>query len=86
MAKLGSEQNPLVVRVRTERRMTEVAEICESHGWKFIIGIEPDKPEDICDIERLLNPSMPSRTMQIVGRNDACPCGSGRKYKKCCGK
>lgn len=21
-----------------------------------------------------------------VGRNDACPCGSGRKYKKCCGK
>jgi len=20
-----------------------------------------------------------------VGRNDACPCGSGRKYKKCCG-
>ena len=19
-----------------------------------------------------------------VGRNDACPCGSGRKYKKCC--
>jgi uncharacterized protein YecA (UPF0149 family) len=21
-----------------------------------------------------------------VGRNDPCPCGSGRKYKKCCGK
>lgn len=21
-----------------------------------------------------------------VGRNDACPCGSGQKYKKCCGK
>ena len=21
-----------------------------------------------------------------VGRNDACPCGSGKKYKKCCGK
>lgn len=20
------------------------------------------------------------------GRNDACPCGSGKKYKKCCGK
>ena len=20
-----------------------------------------------------------------VGRNDACPCGSGKKYKKCCG-
>lgn len=22
---------------------------------------------------------------QKVGRNEACPCGSGRKYKKCCG-
>ena len=21
-----------------------------------------------------------------VGRNDACPCGSGKKYKHCCGK
>lgn len=23
---------------------------------------------------------------KIVGRNDSCPCGSGRKYKACCGK
>ena len=23
---------------------------------------------------------------QKVGRNDECPCGSGKKYKKCCGK
>jgi len=21
-----------------------------------------------------------------LGRNDLCPCGSGKKYKKCCGK
>ncbi|HEX2490711.1 MAG TPA: SEC-C metal-binding domain-containing protein, partial [Blastocatellia bacterium] len=21
-----------------------------------------------------------------VGRNDPCPCGSGKKYKKCCGQ
>jgi preprotein translocase subunit SecA len=25
-----------------------------------------------------------ARTGQKVGRNDACPCGSGKKYKKCC--
>lgn len=24
--------------------------------------------------------------MPIVGRNDLCPCGSGKKYKKCCGR
>jgi preprotein translocase subunit SecA len=26
------------------------------------------------------------RTEPKVGRNDPCPCGSGKKYKKCCGK
>jgi uncharacterized protein len=25
------------------------------------------------------------RTPQKLGRNDPCPCGSGKKYKKCCG-
>jgi uncharacterized protein len=25
------------------------------------------------------------RQRQKIGRNDPCPCGSGRKYKKCCG-
>jgi uncharacterized protein YecA (UPF0149 family) len=24
------------------------------------------------------------RTPSLVGRNEACPCGSGMKYKKCC--
>ena len=28
-----------------------------------------------------VKPSMPK-----VGRNDPCPCGSGKKYKKCCGR
>ena len=23
---------------------------------------------------------------KLVGRNDPCPCGSGKKYKQCCGK
>ena len=26
------------------------------------------------------------RTAPKVGRNDPCPCGSGKKYKQCCGK
>ncbi|MGE5560202.1 MAG: preprotein translocase subunit SecA [Chloroflexota bacterium] len=27
-----------------------------------------------------------ARTTKKVGRNDPCPCGSGKKYKKCCGR
>jgi preprotein translocase subunit SecA len=31
-------------------------------------------------------PSTVRRTQPKVGRNDPCPCGSGKKYKNCCGK
>jgi len=27
-----------------------------------------------------------STDVPVVGRNDPCPCGSGKKYKYCCGK
>ena len=30
--------------------------------------------------------SKPTKKDKKVGRNDACPCGSGKKYKQCCGK
>ena len=83
-AKLGSEQSPIVVRVKTEQRGRYVAEQCTLHGWRFIIGMEPDKPEDISDLERALNPPQPAQS-EKVGRNDPCPCGSGKKFKKCCG-
>jgi len=31
-------------------------------------------------------PTVVRQGIEKVGRNDPCPCGSGRKYKKCCGK
>ena len=31
-------------------------------------------------------PSTVKRSSKKVGRNDPCPCGSGKKYKRCCGK
>ena len=37
---------------------------------------EPDRPSLI---------PQPYRAPPKVGRNDPCPCGSGKKYKKCCG-
>jgi len=29
-------------------------------------------------------PHVPTKTQIKIGRNDPCPCGSGKKYKKCC--
>jgi SWIM/SEC-C metal-binding protein len=84
MAKLGTEKKPIILRVQNKRRANEVADVCEKHGWIYLIGIESDKPEDISDMERLLNPTEPAAKMVQVGRNEPCPCGSGKKYKNCC--
>ena len=31
-------------------------------------------------------PAAPARVQPSVGRNDPCPCGSGQKWKRCCGR
>jgi SEC-C motif domain protein len=33
----------------------------------------------------IMNPKQETRRVEKVGRNAPCPCGSGKKYKKCCG-
>jgi uncharacterized protein YecA (UPF0149 family) len=36
--------------------------------------------------EPLRNAATFRRTTPKIGRNDPCPCGSGNKFKQCCGK
>lgn len=85
-AKLGTENNPAIVNVQTEERVKELESVFEANGWKYTIGLKPDKPEDITDLEILLNPIKTRIAEKKVGRNEPCPCGSGKKYKKCCSK
>ena len=40
---------------------------------------------DLHAIARALGPRIEPAQSDKVGRNDPCPCGSGKKYKKCCG-
>jgi len=84
--KLGTEKNPAVINVQTEERVKELESVFEENGWKYTIELEPDKTEDITDLEILLNPLKTRIAEKNVGRNEPCPCGSGKKYKKCCGK
>jgi SWIM/SEC-C metal-binding protein len=84
-AKLGTEKNPAAITVQTKKRMKELESVFEKNGWKYTIELEPDKPEDINDLEMLLNPPKTTIAEKKVGRNEPCPCGSGKKYKKCCG-
>jgi len=94
-----AQQNPLIVYKKEGFDMfrSMIFRIKEDTlGVLFRIQIaEPDKIND------LIQPSKQDlvysggddafqkpvkRTTQKIGRNAPCPCGSGKKYKKCCGK
>ncbi len=84
MAKLGTKKRPIIVRVHSQEKANYVAEKCAENGWQYIIGFETDESEDITDLEKMLSPPNPVSSKK-VGRNEPCQCGSGKKYKKCCG-
>jgi preprotein translocase subunit SecA len=48
-------------------------------------GSLPDSAPAEVEEEPVMNITFHRETPK-VGRNDSCPCGSGKKYKKCCGK
>lgn len=49
--------------------------------WDLILTEEKRK-----EIEKEYKKSKTYVNEDKIGRNDPCPCGSGKKYKKCCGK
>jgi SWIM/SEC-C metal-binding protein len=87
MSKLGSKNKPARIRVKTEERAVELIALCNQKGWEVIVGIEPDKQENIDDIKKLESGIKPVINFQLrPSKNAPCPCGSGKKYKRCCGK
>ena len=47
---------------------------------------DPDQQAAAAQDTRAQQKTEPYRAEKTVGRNDPCPCGSGLKYKNCCGK
>jgi len=84
-ATVGSEKRPALVQVQDEKRADEIRKVCEENSWFVEVTIKPEEPENISAVDQLLNPPE-TVTAEKVGRNDPCPCGSGKKYKQCHGK
>ena len=85
-ARLGTAKNPARISVQTEKKRKEMQAECAANGWHCDIDLAPDKPENLTDWEILSHPIKTRVAEDKVGRNDPCPCGSGKKYKKCCGQ
>jgi SEC-C motif-containing protein len=67
-----------VARYEMEKQLLEHHELAtfqknQDGVWEFIDG-------------QVIGTQPYRRETPKIGRNDPCPCGSGKKYKKCCGK
>jgi tetratricopeptide (TPR) repeat protein len=51
--------------------------------WKKLSYEHENMKDAITFYQDMVN-SLPSTSSQKTGRNEPCPCGSGKKYKKCC--
>jgi preprotein translocase subunit SecA len=59
---------------------------------RYVMRVTPQVREEVFEHPRNVTenryegePSKPVHTADQIGRNDLCSCGSGKKYKKCCG-
>ena len=74
-----------------EEMNTSIAETTVRNLFAARIQSEAPKREQVAKItgqsggDETLK-KQPIKKTDKVGRNDPCPCGSGLKYKKCCGK
>jgi hypothetical protein len=65
---------------KQERRMKEMRGFLQAPAQPAL----PPKPAPARDDYLERKPAPFLRTERQVGRNDSCPCGSGKKFKKCC--
>ncbi|MDR8523808.1 PBPRA1643 family SWIM/SEC-C metal-binding motif protein [Shewanella fidelis] len=83
--KIGTAESPLALTVTTAEREAEVRQIVADNKLVAVITVDPEQSEDIVQLEGLLNKPQTTRFEKTPNRNDPCMCGSGKKYKKCCG-
>jgi SWIM/SEC-C metal-binding protein len=84
---LGSKKYPLNLLVTTEVRKQEIQAVADEAGLYATINLDTSENavESIHELEAAMSRSEPVRVVKSPPRNEPCSCGSGKKYKKCCG-
>ncbi len=95
-----AQQNPLLVYKKEGFEMfNEMIARVKEETLGILFRIQIEEPKKIDDLrapkeqklsfsggEGPAKPKPAQRKAKKVGRNAPCPCGSGKKYKKCCGR
>ena len=90
-----AQQDPVVAyRLEGFEMFDQMIEGIKENTVKMLLTIRP-RPQEEVKREQTMKPlevredaakRIPMKSDKKPGRNDPCPCGSGLKYKKCCGK
>jgi len=96
-----AQQNPLIVYKKEGFEMFQaMIDRIQEEVVAILFRIQIAEPEQVEEVNPERTQSklsyshtesgaakQPARSAESkVGRNDPCPCGSGKKYKKCCGQ
>ncbi|WP_394388277.1 PBPRA1643 family SWIM/SEC-C metal-binding motif protein [Shewanella woodyi] len=84
-SKLGTSDNPLNLVVNSETRKAEIETLLSTHELTANIEVNPEAKENTLELDGVLNKPQTTRFDKKPNRNEPCPCGSGNKFKKCCG-
>jgi preprotein translocase subunit SecA len=75
----------LTVRIQTQEQVAQAAEAIEDKA-DHISNVTYTHPNEDGSVASDTDPRTAAVQVPKVGRNDPCPCGSGKKYKHCHGK
>lgn len=85
--KTGTKKYPMILVVASEARKQEVEALVAEAQLYAEISVDSNEGavESIAELTVLLNKGTTVKLDKTPQRNDPCSCGSGKKYKKCCG-
>jgi len=82
----------MTVKIQSNEQLEQAAEEMESRA-ESIANVTYTAPTETGEVETIVDEETVSRKPLVmganvprVGRNEPCPCGSGKKYKQCHGK
>jgi SWIM/SEC-C metal-binding protein len=83
--KLGTKRHPLTLVVTCDERKLAVEQLVADNELFAEITVDNSVDENITELNAILNKPTTTTFDKTPSRNDPCSCGSGQKYKKCCG-
>ena len=91
---LGQQDPVIAYKMEGFDMFDEMIDQIRQDTVRYLFGItieqQPRERKQIVDVDNISSSSdeakKPIVKEQKIGRNDPCPCGSGKKYKNCCGR